>query len=160
MKKKSFVFVIIVLLVFVLFVAYAVGTQNTSGANIKANYTYFIVNGKKFTLMYVAKNQSEWDQGLMNKSIGNSTTELFVFPRLAIYPFWMYDTYSNLDMIWINGNESGGKVVYIASNVPSCFNASVCAKYTPTSVANFVLEANAGFVRMNNITIGTEISFG
>ncbi len=159
MKKKNIVLAVVVLLALAILILYT-ESRNSGEASTSFNKTYFLVNGKQFNFTYIAKNQSEWEQGLMNKSIDNTTTELFAFPTREIYPFWMYDTYSNLDMIWINGTENGGKVVYIVSNVPTCVVASECLTYTPNSLANFVLEAKAGFVQRNNITIGTTISFG
>ncbi|MGI0141792.1 MAG: DUF192 domain-containing protein [Candidatus Micrarchaeales archaeon] len=124
------------------------------------SYSHFIINGKSFGIAYVASNYSVWTSGLMNKTITNSTTMLFVFPKPSIYPFWMYDTYSNLDMFWINGTANGGRIVYIAKNVTSCFVASSCAIYTPNAFANYVLEAKGGFAIRNNITVGSRISFG
>lgn len=117
----------------------------------------FSVNGRQFNISLVAANVSAQQKGLMNTSITNSTLMLFVFPGLGYYPFWMYDTYSNLDMMWLNVTGSSGRVVYLVSNAVGCFSASRCTIYYPNATADYVLEAKAGFARMNGIAVGTPV---
>ncbi|MDE1856184.1 MAG: DUF192 domain-containing protein, partial [Candidatus Micrarchaeota archaeon] len=90
----------------------------------KVSYSHFSVGNRSFAITYVASNYSQWTEGLMNKTVTNSTFELFVFPNPSIYPFWMNNTYTNLDMLWVNGSSHGGKVVYILKNAPSCLKAN------------------------------------
>ena len=125
-----------------------------------AGYSYlWSVGGKSFSITLVESNSTSWERGLMNSSITNSTIMIFVFPKSSVYPFWMYDTYSNLDMIWLNvsggAGEGGiGKVVYIQRNATSCFDRNECAIYTPSALANYVIEAKAGFAYRNGINTG------
>lgn len=123
------------------------------------NYSQFSLNGNSFNITYIAANQTSWEQGLMNKTIANKTTMLFAFPAPAIYPFWMLNTYQDLDIIWINASSGSGKIVYIAANATSCFEASKCAIYSPNKLANYVIEAKAGFVERNFVYVGENVSF-
>lgn len=122
-----------------------------------SNYKWFYVNGKEFDITYVVTSESQLMHGLMNTTITNSTTMLFEFGAPGDYPFWMYDTYSDLDIIWIDYGNAGGTVVYIAKNATNCFVKSECAVYDPGVVANYVIEAKAGFVGRNNISVGNRI---
>lgn len=123
-------------------------------------YSQFSAGGKTFKITYNAVNPQEWEKGLMNSTVTNSTFMLFVFGKPGIYSFWMYDTDYNLDIIWLNVTNGSGSVVYLASNVTGCFNKSECAVYTPSRPANYVLEAHGGFAEMNNITVGSVITLG
>jgi len=144
---------VVVLVLGMLFVVYHNASQQSSAPS----YSSFEINGKSFAITYVATNQSSWENGLMNKTIGNSTTMLFVFPNRAIYPFWMMDTYSSLDMLWIDGNATTGEVVYIVRNASSCFDAANCTIYTPNALANYVIEVKSGFADKWNISIGDQL---
>ncbi len=125
-------------------------TPNASGFTF-ANTTY------KFT--YVATTPQEWQKGLMNYSVTNSTFELFVFPKVSIYPFWMYDTYYPLDIIWINGS----RVTYVAHAIPCSWyspgqrDCMVYNNYTDGHYANYVIEAHGGFANMTGLHIGSII---
>ncbi|MDE1870384.1 MAG: DUF192 domain-containing protein [Candidatus Micrarchaeota archaeon] len=146
---------VVILVLGMLFVVY----HNLSQQHAAPSYSSFTISNKTFAITYVAANESSWRTGLMNKTITNSTTMLFVFPNLGIYPFWMFDTYSNLDMIWINGSLTSGKIVYIAANATSCFNENSCTIYNPNRFANFVIEAKEGFVKRNNVSLGQMVFF-
>jgi uncharacterized membrane protein (UPF0127 family) len=120
----------------------------------------FTVNGKTYSFTYTATTDAERQAGLMNKKVINTTTMLFVFPSSGKWSFWMYDTNASLDMIWICANGGSGQVVYLVNSAPPCYNSSTCIIYTPTSNANYVIEAKAGFVAVNRITAGTAIQLG
>lgn len=119
----------------------------------------FTVNGKTFAITYVASTESEREHGLMNTSVTNATFELFAWPNPGTYSFWMYQTNTSLDMIWINESSGAGTVVYVVNAAPSCYNSAACAVYTPTSAANYVIEAKAGFAQLHSISKGTSIQF-
>jgi uncharacterized protein len=115
----------------------------------------FTVNGRSFALTQIDTNLSTWELGLMNDTnITNTTFALFVFPYSSNYSFWMKNTYIALDMLWINNSH----VVYIVSDAKPCIGQESCAVYTPNASAGYVLEAKAGFVQRENITIGKNIS--
>jgi len=122
--------------------------------------SHFTVNGRTFAITYVATNETEWRAGLMDKKITDTTTMLFIFPRFGVYPFWMYHVNSSLDIIWLNVTGNVGSVVYLVSDVPGCSLTIGCPNYDPSSAANYVIEAKAGFARANNMSVGTKIQFG
>lgn len=123
-------------------------------------YKSVTINSDTFNITALELNQTQWEHGLMNTTVTNSTLMLFEFNQTADWPFWMYDTYTNLDMIWINYSylKGSGSVVYIAKNATSCFVASKCVVYDPETLANFVVEARAGFVSRNNISVGDRVT--
>jgi uncharacterized membrane protein (UPF0127 family) len=121
--------------------------------------TSFTANGKNFTITYTASTEAEREHGLMNTRITNTTIMLFAWPTAGTYSFWMYQTNSSLDMIWVNVNGSTGRIVYEALDAPPCYNSGSCAVYTPTSAASYVFETNAGFAEANGLQVGTVLNF-
>jgi uncharacterized membrane protein (UPF0127 family) len=121
--------------------------------------TSFTVNGRTYTFTYIATTEAERQQGLMNKQITNATTMLFAFPSSGQWSFWMYDTNTSLDMIWVSANGNAGSVVYLVTGAQPCYDSSKCAVYSPTASANYVIEARAGFASANGVQIGTTIQF-
>lgn len=120
----------------------------------------FMVGGTTYHFNYTATTQAERENGLMNKKITNATTMLFVFPTPGRWQFWMYDTNTSLDMIWINATGNKGVVVYVVPSAPPCLDRSTCPVYTPSSNANYVVEAHGGFAAANGISAGTVVGFG
>jgi uncharacterized membrane protein (UPF0127 family) len=120
----------------------------------------FTVNGKTFPITYTATTNAQRERGLMNTTITDTTIMLFVFPQPGEYSFWMFNTNTSLDMIWVNSTGSAGRVAYLITSAPPCYVASSCAKYAPSFPANYVLEAKAGFAESNGIGVGTAIQFG
>lgn len=119
----------------------------------------FFVNGKSYAFTYVATTPQERQEGLMNKRVTNTTIELFAFPTAGRWQFWMYDTNTSLDMIWVNGTGSTGRVVYVVTSAQPCYTSGDCTIYTPSAPANYVIEAKAGFAAENGISVGTGIQF-
>jgi len=132
---------------------------STTRVNPKSVPSKFTVNGKTFDITYVATDETEWEAGLMNKKVTSNTTMLFVFPTPGAYPFWMYHVNSSLDIVWLNVTGGEGSVVYLAASVPGCSLPIGCPNYTPTSAANYVIEAQGGFCSVNGIGVGTQIQF-
>lgn len=118
------------------------------------------VNGKTISFTYTATTPAARETGLMSTKITNTTTMLFVFPSLGYYDFWMLDTNTSLDMVWINATGTAARVVYVVTSAQPCYNSLTCARYDPTSKANYVVEARAGFVETYGIRVGTQVSFG
>ena len=124
----------------------------------------FGVSGKRFNITMVAANDTSRERGLMNTTITNGTIMIFVFQSPGDYPFWMKNTYSSLDMMWLDVSGDSGRVVYIANDTASCVGQSDawCAEheYDPRAPADYVIEARAGFARSNNITVGSQVTLG
>ncbi len=150
--------VLAVITVLIVIAAYIVLTMPGSATGkVPSQVT---INGKTISLTYTATTPAARETGLMNRKITNTTTMLFVFPSFGYYEFWMFDTNTSLDMIWINATGTSAHVVYIVTSAQPCYNSLVCARYDPTSKANYVLEAKAGFVETYGIHLGTQITLG
>jgi uncharacterized membrane protein (UPF0127 family) len=137
--------------------AYAV--LDMSGSVTSPVPSTFTVNGKTYAFTYTATNSAQRAAGLMNKRVTNTTTMLFAFPSMGVYDFWMKDTNTNLDIIWIRATGGTGTVVYVYSGAQPCYSL-FCPNYGSSSLANYVIEAKAGFAEANGISVGTQIQFG
>jgi uncharacterized protein len=121
-------------------------------ASAPANFT---VNGRTYTFTYVATCEPQREAGLMNRKVTNSTTMLFAFPTFGKWAFWMSDTNTSLDMIWINATGGTGRVVSLVFGAQPYSTTDD----TPTAPANYVIEAKAGFAAANGIHDGTTVIF-
>ncbi len=119
----------------------------------------FTVNGNTYAFTYVATTQAEREAGLMNKKIANTTTMLFAFPSSGQWQFWMYNTNTSLDIIWVSATGESGSVVYLVTGAQPCYESSTCTVYSSTAPANYAIEAKAGFAAANDIHLGTAIQF-
>jgi uncharacterized membrane protein (UPF0127 family) len=140
-------------------VVYASYVTSLPGSVTSAVPSSFTVNGKTYSFNYTATTQAQREVGLMDKVVTNHTTMLFAFPSFANWQFWMFNTHTSLDMIWVNATGNSGRVVYVVTSAQPCYDANACARYNPTSQANFVIEAKAGFVAQNGIVVGSQIRF-
>lgn len=153
-------FIIGMTIILVVLATYALIALSNTGSVTSPVPSNFTVNGKTYVFTYTATNNAQRAAGLMNRRVTNTTTMLFAFPSLGTYQFWMYDTNTSLDMIWINAAGTTGTVVYVYSNAPPCFSQISCPTYGPSLPANYVIEAKAGFANANDIAVGTAIQFG
>ncbi len=163
MAPSGKVFAVLIIAVVGLLVAYTVyESSNSPGSVTSPVPSRFTVDGRTYQFTYVATTQAERQAGLMNREITNSTTMLFAFPHFSTWSFWMYDTNTSLDMIWVNATGNSGRVVYVVTSAQPCFNTGGlgCATYTPAEKANYVIEAKAGFAESNGIVYGSTITFG
>lgn len=154
----TFLIVVVVVAGFVVVAGgFSLGGQGGVSAEVPTSFT---VNGKTFVFNFTATTGPERAAGLMNRRVTSTTTMLFVFPSFSRWAFWMYDTNTSLDMMWVNATGTSGRVVYLVDSALPCYNANACAIYTPPLAANYVIEAKAGFAANNGVTVGTEIQFG
>lgn len=101
-------------------------------------------------------------QTIKEKSIGLGARDsmlqdhgmLFDFAKKDFYIFWMKGMRFPLDIIWLDDYE----VVTILENAP-VIKSGEMPRYTSKSVANYVLEVNAGFVDKHNIKIGDKVIY-
>lgn len=124
----------------------------------------FTVSGGTYNITAYAYTTAQQEKGLMNATVTNSTIMLFGFPKPGLYSFWMKDTYSPLDIIWVNYSalQDSGTVVYIVNAIPCASysaNQSDCTIYTPASDANYVIEARSGFANASGIHVGSNLAF-
>lgn len=100
----------------------------------------------------VAKSENAKEKGLSNRmSLEEGKGMIFIFDNLGIYPFWNKETLIPLDLLWIENDT----IVYIGE-LPA-FSGGETSVVTPNQKANFVLEANSGFIKKHNIKIGDKV---
>lgn len=129
-----------------------------SGTVTSALPSKFTANGKTFQITDFATTNDQRAKGLMNRAVSNTTIMLFVFPQRGEYSFYMLNTNTSLDMIWVDATGDAGRVVYVVASAPPCYT-SPCPVYTPSSLSNYVIEAKAGFADANGIIVSTSIQF-
>lgn len=160
---KNSVLVILLLLIFVLAGIGLWLTGMLGEGQSSALPASFTISNNTFNITSYALTVPEQEKGLMNTTVTANTFMLFVFPAPLVQSFWMKDTYTPLDIIWINAQNNTGTIVYIV-NASTCAsydpNQTECKIYTPTSSANYVIETKSGFVEKYNIAVGDNISFG
>jgi len=160
LRSSQNLFIICMIGLLVVLAAYSILALDNSGSVTSPVPSDFTVNGKTYTFTYVATNDAQRAAGLMNRRVTNTTTMLFAFPSLGTYQFWMYDTNTSLDMIWIRATGDTGTVVYVYSDAQPCYSQSACPIYGPSLLANYVIESKAGFAKANGIEVGTTVQFG
>lgn len=110
------------------------------------------IGGQKFTLE-LAQTPTERQKGLGGrKNLCPNCTMLFVFPEKGSYSFWMKDMNFDLDILWI----SDGKIVYIYKNISHESKEIL----TPPTLADKVLEINAGLSDKYNFQVGDDVKIG
>lgn len=98
----------------------------------------------------IASTPEAQRQGLSGRvSLGDDEGMLFVYSQPGPYQFWMKGMRFPLDVIWLRD----GTVVDMVLDAP--VPTDVPPILTSVSLANSVLEVNAGFVARHNIKIGT-----
>jgi len=97
----------------------------------------------------VADTINEQRTGLSGKeSLPSGTVMLFVFPESTEVGIWMKDMHFPIDIIWV---DEEFRIIHIVQNVqPETFPEV----FKPSTPARYVIEANAGFVSQNDITLG------
>ena len=123
--------------------------------SVSASPVVVLPGGSKILVEVVSEDLTR-AQGLMfRSSLGRDRGMLFLFPRTAVYPFWMKNTLIPLDIIWI---DESGAIVHIARDVPPC-KADPCPSYPPKAAARFVLELAAGEAAARGLRDGDRLVF-
>lgn len=108
------------------------------------------VNGTKIESELVS-SPADVQQGLSDRSsMRRNQGMLFELGRRDFHTFWMNRMRFPLDIIWIDGNT----VVDIAENLPAPKFGEIPYTYTPTAVADRVLEVTAGVVAETKLKVG------
>ncbi len=129
-----------------------------------------ILNGTTVTVELATTNDAI-KKGLSGRpALDADHGMLFLFPKPALYRFWMLNMLFPIDIIWINDN----KVVTINANIRPTFDAAIPLRrsffgwllrrrrpifYFPSRPAQYVLEVNAGFAANHGIREGGAVVF-
>lgn len=110
-----------------------------------------VVIGEASFAVEVADTPELWERGLgYRDSLCESCGMLFVFDRPGIYGFWMKGMRFPIDILWIRN----GTITHIEHSVDFRDQQKV---YSPTELADSVLELNAGICEKNEIREGERI---
>lgn len=114
----------------------------------------FITKDDKFLSkidVEIADDDSKRETGLMYRDrMKMNQGMLFIFPAQQYQSFWMHNTQLPLDMIFVNKNLD---VVTIHKDTTPFSDQT----YSSTRPALYVVEVNAGYCDMNNISVGNKI---
>jgi uncharacterized protein len=136
------------------------GQESTPSANIFQSKNFTVVNVNDLTvnakLLTDNKSRSKGLSGVDSLPLNEGM--LFVFDKSAIYTFWMKDVKFSIDIIWIDKDK---KVVHIVESalVEESKKDSELQMYRPNEQAKYVLEVNAGLLKLHNIKIGDAVNF-
>lgn len=115
----------------------------------------FFEDGERISVdVEVADTEALRTLGLSNRRyLGDYNGMLFIFDDVVSNPFWMKDTYINLDIIFI---DEKGFIVDIKKNNQPC-TPEFCPYIFSSSMYKYVLEVNGGFSDLNDIKIGQSV---
>jgi uncharacterized membrane protein (UPF0127 family) len=101
----------------------------------------------------LARSKDELATGLMNREkLEADAGMLFVFPKSAVWPFWMKDTRIPLDMIFMDEN---GRVLGVVERA----TPMSLEHRTVEAPSRYVLEVNGGWAQAHGIAAGAQASF-
>ena len=108
----------------------------------------------------VVSSKEDIDKGLSHRpSLEASEGMLFLFDHSGLFKFWMKGMRFPLDLVWINAEH---KIVDITKNVqPPGFFSKLQEPvfYSPSELAQYVLEVNANFCDTHDVKIGNTVEF-
>jgi uncharacterized membrane protein (UPF0127 family) len=160
---------IVLLLIFVLFFVFG-GMQNSEKSKkvmkreAKAKGHEFRIDGqldffgeKNDTIISIfieiAEDDYSREKGLMyRRNIPDTVGMLFVFPEEDYHSFWMKNTPSPLDILYVDGF---GKIVRIYENTEPYSEESIPSG----ELAQYVVEVKGGFCSVHHITTNHRIEF-
>ena len=113
-------------------------------------------NGNHNFEVELAVNDTQRKIGLMNRNnLDESKGMLFIFEKQGLLDFWMKNTLTSLDMLFINEN---GVIEHIVHNASPCSNEP-CQLYNSQKVVRYVLEINGGVADRFGLKEGDRVSW-
>jgi len=110
-------------------------------------------------LAELAASGGEQQRGLMLRAeLAADRGMLFLFDRLAPYPFWMFRTLIPLDIVWMDRDR---RIVFISANTPPCRSEDSrnCPTYGGNELSQYVLELAAGQAARQGLQVGDRLSW-
>ena len=106
-------------------------------------------------IMEIADDNEERTRGLMHRGIlGENKGMLFIFENEDYHSFWMKNTLTQLDIIWIDSEK---EVVFIKEKALLC--EENCDVFIPDKKARYAIEINSGKAKELDIKIGDKVNF-
>lgn len=102
----------------------------------------------------VANDKETHKRGLMfREDIPQDGGMIFIFERMGWYPFWMKNTPTSLDIIWLDNNK---KVVHIEKSTKPYSESSIAPN---DEYALYVIELLAGSADKIHLKVGDKFKF-
>src|SRR3989344_6704590 len=131
--------------------------EASSQAAVKSEVN--VVSGSLNLQAEIPNSDASRKKGLSDRdSLPLDRGMLFVFDTSANRAFWMKDVKFAIDIIWIDENK---KIVHFAENVapePGKKDSEL-TRYSNSTPAKYVLEINAGLIKLNNLKLGDFVDF-
>ena len=133
------------------------GTSATSEPAFKKEGTLSFISAKGDTVeridIEIASNDAERMQGLMYRtSINEKTGMLFLFDHPEMQSFWMKNTPSSLDIMFISPDMT-------ILNIHAFTQPYAETNYPSTGLSNLVLEVRGGYCQQHGIKAGDKIAY-
>lgn len=155
MAKFSYKYLIFIVSFLILFAFFVIQQKDKNIEQTVPDQSPFVtINNIKIPIL-LADTPEKQTQGLSDReSLNPSTGMLFVFPKLMNLQFWMKNMHFPLDIVWIRNN----KIIKIEKNLPP-EGETPKNIYSSDSLANYVLELNAGFTDRFDISVGDIVEY-
>jgi len=115
-------------------------------------------NGKTVVAETMLRDIDQARGMMFRDSLAKDRGMLFVHPKEANVPYWMYQVRIPLDIIWLDQQR---RIVEIAANTPACTSKSSrdCPSYGGHQKARYVLELAGGGAAIYGLKVGDTLSF-
>lgn len=153
MRKKIIILTAICLSVlsYTLFINFKKDISNFPSQSMQVKYVSI---GQKQFKTILADTPKAQIKGLGGRSsILPNEVMLFTFPSSGYHGIWMKDMEFPIDILWI---DKGHRVVDMKEEVQPLTFPEI---FTPNSSAMYVLEAESGFAKKNDVKIGDIVNF-
>ena len=126
----------------------AIGTQ-----------TSIRLSNRAIVLAEISCRRRELSSGLMNRNtLPANRGMLFIYQQPSRHRHWMYHCLLPLDILWL---DHARRLVEIKNNAPACRSSFpfACPMYGTTKDGKYVLELNAGAVRIARLKVHDLVEF-
>lgn len=156
-KKESNIVFMTLLIIVIILVIFAIVSYFIIIPKIKSKDTILIsFENNNAMKAEIAETPEERTMGLMfRKKLECNEAMIFVYDSEQILNIWMKNTFIPLDIIFINSNK---EIVKIVENVEPC-TEDPCPTYSSEYPAQYIIEANAGDVKKNELKVGQKVYF-
>lgn len=142
-----------IIIIIVLAISLIVITHLFPNFNKKDDHQIVLEDFKELSII-VADTVDSRIKGLSGRdTLPEGEVMLFIFDTPDKHGIWMKDMKFSIDIVWIDQND---QIVSIEENVAPDTYPKV---FYPTEKSTLVLEANAGFVKRNNLKVGNFLNF-
>jgi uncharacterized membrane protein (UPF0127 family) len=115
----------------------------------------FLPDGAAITAELAVTEEARMRGLMFRERINPDQGMLFVFEEESVHSFWMKNCLISLDMLWLDRDR---RIIHIEEDVPPC-REDPCPSYGPGLPALYVLELQAGSVRVHRLKVSDRIEF-